>query len=54
MKLLQMDYLGGHGSRGSGRVSLCDFRLKPFETSVELEPLCALFKEVEAYELLPV
>ena len=22
MKLLQMDYLGGHGSRGSGRVSL--------------------------------
>ena len=54
MKLLQMDYLGGHGSRGSGRVSLCDFRLEPFETSVELEPLCALFKEVEAYELLPV
>ena len=54
MKLLQMDYLGGHGSRGSGRVSLCDFRLEPFETSVELEPLCAPFKEVEAYELLPV
>lgn len=54
MKLLQMDYLGGHGSRGSGRVSLCDFWLEPFETSVELEPLCALFKEVEAYELLPV
>ena len=27
MKLLQLDYLGGHGSRGSGRVSFTNFRL---------------------------
>lgn len=27
-RLLQWDYLGGHGSRGYGRVSLCDFRIQ--------------------------
>lgn len=54
MKLLQMDYLGGHGSRGSGRVSLGDFRLEPFETNVDVSGLQPLFSEVENYELLPV
>ena len=54
MKLLQLDYLGGHGSRGSGRVSLRDFHLTGFETALNMEPLEALFKEVSEYELLPV
>ncbi len=27
-RLLQMDYLGGHGSRGYGRVSFSDFKVK--------------------------
>ena len=54
MKLLQMDYLGGHGSRGSGRVSLGDFRLEPFETDVDPKELQPLFDEVDSYELLPV
>ena len=54
MKLLQLDYLGGHGTRGSGRVSLKDFTLTPYETDVDVAPLEELFKEVDAYELLPV
>ena len=28
LSLLQMDYLGGHGSRGYGRVSFSDFKIK--------------------------
>lgn len=54
MKLLQLDYLGGHGTRGSGRVSLRDFRITPFEADVDAEKLKSLFREVEAYELLSV
>ena len=54
MKLLQLDYLGGHGTRGSGRVSLRDFRITTFETGFDAEELKALFQEVEEYELLPV
>lgn len=30
MKLLQMDYLGGHGSRGSGRVSRSNFQVSAY------------------------
>lgn len=54
MKLLQMDYLGGHGSRGSGRVSLKDFSLEAFQTDEDIEQLKQLFDEVDSYELLPV
>lgn len=54
MKLLQLDYLGGHGTRGSGRVSLRGFQVEPFEADVDAEALKALFQEVEEYELLPV
>lgn len=54
MKLLQLDYLGGHGTRGSGRVSLSDFRLSAFDADVNTSALEVLFKEVSDYELLPV
>ena len=54
MKLLQMDYLGGHGSRGSGRVSLKNFALKSYGAPVELDSLKALFDEVDSYELFSV
>ncbi|MBR2742261.1 MAG: type III-A CRISPR-associated RAMP protein Csm3 [Clostridia bacterium] len=54
MKLLQLDYLGGHGTRGSGRVSLRKFDIKPFETEFDVLQLKTLFQEVEEYELLPV
>jgi CRISPR-associated protein Csm3 len=54
MKLLQWDYLGGHGSRGSGRVSLNHFELKGFETDTDLSKLEQILKEVESYELFAV
>ena len=54
MKLLQLDYLGGHGTRGSGRVSLRDFAVTPFEADLDVRELSALFHEVEEYELFPV
>ena len=54
MKLLQWDYLGGHGSRGSGRVNLKNFTLKNYGAPVELDSLKALFDEVDSYELFSV
>lgn len=54
MKLLQMDYLGGHGSRGSGRVSLKNFRVTSFGAAVDCEALKKLFDEVAEYELFTV
>ena len=54
MKLLQLDYLGGHGSRGSGRVSLRDFAMEAFDADIDTAALLELFKEVNDYELLPV
>ncbi len=52
MKLLQMDYLGGHGSRGSGRVSFRNFKITD-ENSREQKELTAIFDAVDAYELFP-
>lgn len=54
MKLLQWDYLGGHGSRGSGRGNLKNFTLKNYGAPVELDSLKALFDEVDSYELFSV
>lgn len=54
MKLLQMDYLGGHGSRGSGRVSLKNFRVSCFGGEADCEALKELFDEVAEYELFSV
>ena len=51
MKLLQMDYLGGHGSRGSGRVSLKNFALEGYGAQADLSRLKSLFDEVDSYEL---
>lgn len=54
MRLLQLDYLGGHGSRGSGRVSLRNFRIETLGAEMDVGPLEALFREVEEYELFAV
>lgn len=54
MKLLQMDYLGGHGSRGSGRVSLKNFRLEGCGAQADMNHLKSLFDEVDSYELFSV
>ena len=52
MKLLQMDYLGGHGSRGSGRVSFRNFKVTD-ENGCEQKDLTEIFDAVNAYELFP-
>ena len=52
MKLLQMDYLGGHGSRGSGRVSFRSFKITD-ENGQEQKKLTEIFNAVNAYELFP-
>ena len=54
MRLLQLDYLGGHGSRGSGRVSLSGFSFEQVESDFPQEQLKAIFDKVDQYELLPV
>lgn len=47
LKLLQRDYLGGHGSRGSGRISFENFRLSAFpDENADLTELNALFRPV--------
>ena len=53
MKLLQMDYLGGHGSRGSGRVGFSDFSFQHFQDETSDQTLMDIFKEAENYELFP-
>lgn len=35
LKLLQMDYLGGSGSRGYGRISFANFEFEPFSINEE-------------------
>lgn len=54
LRLLQMDYLGGHGSRGSGRVSVGNFRFEQIEASFSEKKLKELFDGVANYELLPI
>lgn len=57
MKLLQMDYLGGHGTRGSGRISFEEIMVTDPDHLLAEEQLAALtpvFKDVENYDLLSV
>ncbi|HHU32017.1 MAG: type III-A CRISPR-associated RAMP protein Csm3 [Zhaonellaceae bacterium] len=51
LKLLSMDYLGGHGTRGYGKVAFSDFHLevKAGSCPVELPKLLKLLEEVEDY-----
>lgn len=37
LRLLQMDYIGGHGSRGYGRVRLSDFKVNLFSLHADTE-----------------
>jgi len=53
MKLLQLDYLGGHGSRGSGRVSFEHFEITFVGDELDLGKVRSFFDEVESYELFP-
>lgn len=51
LKLLSMDYLGGHGSRGYGRVSFSGFEVvvRDGESPEAVDGLLELLKEVEEY-----
>lgn len=51
LKLLSMDYLGGHGSRGYGRVAFHDFEImiKAGECPEDVDVLRTILKEVEEY-----
>ena len=49
LKLLQMDYLGGHGSRGYGRVSFRDFEVEFFSLQAEnAKSFAGIKSELEA------
>ena len=54
-KLLSMDYLGGSGTRGYGRIGFQDFHCSlmygDLPEGVDLPRLEALFKDVTAYAL---
>ncbi len=57
VKLLQLDYLGGHGTRGYGRVSFSDFDVEAIDNCIKQEDLKQIidtFKEVEDYALLSI
>lgn len=57
LKLLQLDYLGGHGTRGSRRVSFNNININQHEGSLSEDKVNAIqmiFREVEEYELLSV
>lgn len=45
LALLQMDYLGGHGSRGYGRISLHDFQVQHFTLKKEKDE--ALMQKIQ-------
>ena len=51
LKLISMDYLGGHGSRGYGKVAFSDFEVevKSGDCSISSEALLDLLKGVEEY-----
>ena len=54
LRLLQMDYLGGHGSRGSGRVAFCNFSFRTLGDAIDAGEIAPLFKEIENYAPLSV
>lgn len=56
LKLLSMDYLGGHGSRGYGRIAFKDFEveIKSDECPQSKKELLDILKEVEEYELFAI
>lgn len=56
LKLLCMDYLGGHGSRGYGRVAFSEFAVRVLDGQCPIseEKLCEKLKEVEAYDIYAV
>ena len=53
MMLLQYDYLGGHGTRGYGRISFKNISVQNTDgRKDDISELAGLFKKVEEFELL--
>lgn len=58
-KLLQADYLGGHGTRGYGRISVKDLKVTALgildkSTTIDTNSVEAILKEAENFGLLSV
>lgn len=58
-KLLQLDYIGGHGSRGYGRVNISDFNIEKKNltdksSQLDIQDLITTLKGAEDNALLPV
>lgn len=57
LNLLELDYLGGHGSRGYGRVAVSDITIEPFflqdknTKGIDLSKLEHLLQEGKRYEV---
>ena len=51
LKLLSMDYLGGHGSRGYGKVAFSDFEVeqRSGDSTIDTSKLLEILKGVEDY-----
>ncbi|MGI6412804.1 MAG: type III-A CRISPR-associated RAMP protein Csm3 [Syntrophomonadaceae bacterium] len=51
LKLLSMDYLGGHGTRGYGKVGFSNFEVvfKGDQAVIDIDMLKSILKEVEEY-----
>lgn len=51
LKLLSMDYLGGHGSRGYGKVAFSDFEVeqRSGDSTIDTSKLLEILKGVEEY-----
>jgi len=51
-RLLQLDYLGGHGSRGYGRIAFSSFHVQKMDPqTAEMEEQAALAQEFEGSKL---
>ena len=49
---MQLDYLGGHGSRGYGRIAFSAFRVQKMDPkTAEMEEQAALAQEFEGSKL---
>jgi CRISPR-associated protein Csm3 len=56
LKLISMDYLGGHGTRGYGKVAFKEFQMecRAGQGTYDYAPLLNLLKEVEDYGIFSI
>lgn len=57
ISLLHMDYLGGHGTRGYGKVKLCEFEVRSLSLEredIDVEALKDILRRAEDHALLSI